>query len=74
MLVASEDNNCHQATHETVPTLAREDIRKHSNMLAEVSTIGGDTGRHGPGTATAHANPEDDTEDGEVEDSIVGGQ
>jgi hypothetical protein len=55
-----------------ITTLVREDVRKHSTTLAEVSTIGGDTGRHG--IATAHADPKDDTEYGKVEDSIVGGQ
>jgi hypothetical protein len=44
VLVASEDHNCRQTTDETAPTLVREDVRKHSATLTEVSTIGGDSG------------------------------
>lgn len=71
-LVAQQHDQEHDTPNEAAPPLVRENVREHRPTLADVGAVRCDGGGHG--IVPSDADAEDDTEDGKVDQAVVGGE
>ena len=69
MLIASQNDDGSETSNNRAPTLCRDNVREHSSSFPDFCSMRGDTSCNG--IVTTDAYPKQDTEYGEIYETVV---